>query len=859
MKILGCSHKVLGQAVTVRCLFVSLLACFAANTVVAQSLDKIDAQSWSDAVAPGSIGGMTMQKMKPSQFKHRAADKTISLDGTWTLRGADESNSGICIDAKVPGSIHTALFSKGVIPDPRVGRNDTIAEKCSYKTWTMTRTFTYSGDIEDPQLVFDGIANRCTIRLNGQIVCEHEGMFGVPPQPVGKLLRRGENTLEVTLHPIVAMFNNEWPNIANQSWKRTVVVNCVYGWHYSKIPSMGIWNNVRLESRPARRIEHPFVITRSTGGDMRLVLSLPQQVTGEVRLLVKPANFKGNSQAYKATVNNASGETAFDFAIAQPQLWYPNDVGPPNLYDAEVQLIVDGKVTSTATKRFGIRTIKMKPFPEGEKPDLYNWTFEINGREQFVKGTGWCTMDALLDLSHDRYNRFLSTAKQQHCQMIRAWGGGLPETETFYNLCDSLGIMVMQEWPTAWNSHNIQPYEMLEETVRLNMLRLRCHPSLVMWGGGNESDAPYGKAIDMMGRYSVTLDGTRPFHRGEPWGGSAHNYNCWWDLLHLNHNLNMTARFWGEFGIPSLPCLESEQKYLDGEKYSWPPAPESVFTHHTPMFGTNWEIHRLNQYAGYFTSTDNLDDVILGSQMAQSEGIRHTLERARTMWPSTTGALYYKLNDNYPGLSWSTVDYYGAIKPAHYFARRAFEPTTTVLLFDRTNMCAQDVSLPYFILDDNETLAGKEAKAHLTVWDNEMDTVADTLITVKAKGRVMKIADVTIPGEFTDTQMLWFKTDLFDSNGALVARNWYFANYDTRHNAMLKSYRAQLAIVQQGDKLTLTNTSDAPAVGVTIEVPGESATLTLSDNYLWIDPGETVTVTMNTTGKARVTGWNLIQ
>ena len=120
----------------------------------------------------------------------------------------------------------------------------------------------------------------------------------------------------------------------------------------------------------------------------------------------------------------------------------------------------------------------------------------------------------------------------------------------------------MQEWPTAWDSHKTQPVNVLKETVVRNTLRLRNHPSLVMWGAGNESSNPFGEMIDFMGKVSIELDGTRPFHRGEAWGGSKHNYNCWWDGLHLNHNLNMTADFWGEFGIPSLPLKEHVLYYF---------------------------------------------------------------------------------------------------------------------------------------------------------------------------------------------------------------------------------------------------------------------------------------------------------
>lgn len=826
------------------------------NVSAQKSLDAVDAQSWADAKSPMTIPATEMRSIKVSAFGNKKTDATISLDGNWTLTGKDGKGDHVEIKAAVPGSIHAALRDAGVIPAPCVGRNDTIAERCSYRTWTLTRTFIYKGELEMPRLEMDGVANKCTVRLNGQTVCDHEGMFGIPSQPVGNLLKKGENTLEVTLHPIPETYNGGWPATANEAWKHTVVANCVYGWHYSKIPSMGIWNSVRLVSAPNHRITDPFIATRSTNGDMRLLFSTTGEFDGEVRLKVTPASFKGIAQAFSSKISSKGGLSALDFHIANPQLWHPNDIGPQNLYDAEIQLLVKGKVVSVARKRFGIRTIEMLPFPEGEKPDLYNWTFSINGRKQFVKGTGWCTMDAMLDLSAERYRRFLTVAKQQHCQIIRAWGGGLPETETFYDLCDSLGIMVIQEWPTAWNSHNTQPYDMLEETVRLNTLRLRNHPSLVMWGGGNESEQPYGKAINMMGRYSVELDGTRPFHRAEAWGGSRHNYNCWWDEMHLNHNLNMTARFWGEFGIPSLPCVANMERYLNNEVYSWPPSKESIFTHHTPIFGTNGEISRLGQYAGYFMPLDSLKDVVFGSQMAQVIGIRHTLERARTMWPETTGALYYKLNDNFPGLSWSTVDYYGGIKPAHYFARRAFEPATTVLLFDRTNICGQDVSLPYYMLDDNEAWKGSKIKAHLTVYNHRMKCVLDTIVETTAEERVVKLADIPMTAEQTLSEMLWFKTDLLSADSALIARNWYFSNYETRRGVMLQSEKATVTKTQTGETLTITNTSDIPAVGVTINVDGEENTLTLSDNYLWLDAHESVTIKMNTRKEATMTWWN---
>ena len=446
-------------------------------------------------------------------------------------------------------------------------------------------------------------------------------MFGGPDFSIGNYLKN-KNTLIVKLEAIPQMFLGNWPPNANESWKYTVVFNCVYGWHYAQIPSLGIWRSVQLKEQAAVEIESPFIATRSLDGQMRLTLDLHKKsspLKGVLYAEVSPKNFKGITQYYRFDINSQKKQEtlSLDFQIKDPHLWWPNDRGEQSLYDLNLFFVPQKGKTAHIKTSFGIRTIEMRPLIDGAKEDYYNWTFVINGKPMFIKGTGWCTMDALMDFSRNKYEHLLQIAQSQHIQMLRAWGGGMPETDDFYELCDKYGILVMQEWPTAWNSHNTQPYTILQETVERNTKRLRNHPSLIMWGAGNESDKPFGPAIDMMGRLSIELDGTRPFHRGEAWGGSLHNYNCWWDDAHLNHNLNMTAPFWGEFGIASLPHIETVRRYLDEEKEVWPPQRSGNFTHHTPIFGTMREIEKLTQYSGYFMPKDSLASFILGSQLAQ--------------------------------------------------------------------------------------------------------------------------------------------------------------------------------------------------------------------------------------------------
>uniref|UniRef100_UPI003FEE58F4 glycoside hydrolase family 2 protein n=1 Tax=Barnesiella intestinihominis TaxID=487174 RepID=UPI003FEE58F4 len=462
-----------------------------------KSLDEIDRESFAAKYILSELPGISM--IPVSSVDTVRNREYFSLDGIWLMaEGGDEKLRlkdvwTDAVEAVVPGSVHTALLMNRIIPDPYIGQNDSIAEQQSYKTWWFSKKFTLNEPLENPILSFGGVANRCTVWLNGKKLGSHEGMFGGPDFAVKKYLKK-ENTLVVKLDPIPQMFLGNWPPNANESWKYTVVFNCVYGWHYAQIPSLGIWRSVKLESQAPVEIEVPFVSTRSLQGDMRLAVTLKKinaPLKGKLQIRVVPKNFEGAPQFFEHEINSSkkTEQFSFDFKIDAPRLWWPNDMGEQSLYDMTVAFIPrNGARPDVEKTSFGIRTIDMAPFPGGEREDRYNWTFVINGKPMFVKGTGWCTMDALMDFSREKYDRLLSIAKSQHIQMMRAWGGGLPETDDFYELCDKYGIMVIQEWPTAWNSHNTQPFDMLQETVVRNMKRIRNHPSLVMWGAGKESD-----------------------------------------------------------------------------------------------------------------------------------------------------------------------------------------------------------------------------------------------------------------------------------------------------------------------------------------------------------------------------------
>jgi beta-mannosidase len=477
-----------------------------------KSLDELDRISFKANVSPAEKTGKTIVLKKDVPLNPEEK-KRFSLNGRWDMAMEGTGKTRLqntvwkdAVPAEIPCGIHAALFKAGIIPDPAVGENQIIAREYSYKTWWYKKEFDFAPRSGERYILnFDGVADACTVWLNGKKIAENRGMFEGPRVDISSVIK-AKNILIVKIDPIPfikAPDGKQSTNTANNwAWSQSVVINNVYGWHYSNLPSLGIWQPVYINEVKTAELDSPFIFTRNAEeGKASLFIPIVSQTTakGDLKFSVSPINFKGESYVYSEKIPLKSGgnELQYEFSIPSPHLWWPVDMGEQNLYLLEISLTVNEK-TDTYRHQFGIRTVEMAPLPNGPAEDLYNWTFVVNGKKTFVKGTGWCTPDALLDLSRSRYERFIRLVHDQHSMMMRAWGCGLPEKDDFYELCDKYGIMIMQEWPTAWDSHNTQPYDILEKTVRVHTKRLRNYPSLVMYGAGNESPNPFGKAIDMM-------------------------------------------------------------------------------------------------------------------------------------------------------------------------------------------------------------------------------------------------------------------------------------------------------------------------------------------------------------------------
>ncbi len=799
----------------------------------------------------------------------RTEQEIIDLNGSWEL--TDQGTAAVnsrpdaawngAYTVSVPSSISTALHEAGVIEDPMYGRNDAEAKALGEKTWFYRKTFTYNGSGENVRLCFDGVADRCRVYLNGENVGSHQGMFGGPYLDVTDYIVQGKNTLVVMLQPVLP-------------YTQTVVFNCSYAWHYADLPPIGIWNSVYLKDVTAVELDSPFITTVShETGTLDLNVDLKADdgtvISGTLRGTIRPKNFEGDAYSFTYEVNEAAAGDAnvrLRFDLPEFRLWWPNGVGDQNLYILETSFTDQNGVTSYSEDTFAVRSLELTAGGRAETPSMYNRTVVINGRSVFMKGAGWCTIDATMHFTREDYDRILSRAYDQGLNFLRAWGGGMVETDDFYDLCDEYGICVYQEWPTCWDSYKTQPAEVLYETVILNTKRIRNHPSLIVYGGGNEGTAAAGEEVlNNMGRLTYQYDGTRDFWRqdgGHGGAGMTHDH-IWWGGQSPEHYASVYADATSnlhEYGLGAMMNLESIAKYATEEEMAqWPIDPEGTIAYHTATFNGmkgwtpsphGYDIDTYIWYASLFAEVNDLESLVTGSQIAQTMAKYFAIQNARINNPDVSAVCYYKFNDVYPGASWSVVDWYGTPKMSYYFIQDAFQPLLATGKFDRYNTydkAEQDLLLPIYVLDDADELNGADWKVSVKAYDNQLRVVKEESWSGSGStGYSLHVGDFYLDASQTDSAPLYIVIDL-EKNGTLAARSYAFMNADREQGSLFYVPSASLEYTVEGNTYTVTNTGDLPAVGVHFICPAVSDTFRCSDNYFWLEPGETKQITVNST------------
>jgi beta-mannosidase len=649
------------------------------------------------------------------------AKHVIDLGGIWEITGfpPEPGHEPLGITGPVPGQVHPALEACGVIPDP-FWRDQ--ADQCQWVEtwdWRYRRTFTLPADFPAAWAIleFEGLDTFARITLNGTVLGETANMFIPHRFEVGQWLRPGLNQLEVHFTaPAKAMAGQsceEFFACFSRDRVRVRRMQCGFGWDWvNRFVSMGIWRPVRLIGYRHARLADLYVYTKLLRGrDAALHLEFATERRANAPLsahviLLDPEGLP----VFEAKLPEVTDSQSLDVALAGAALWWPNGQGPQPLYTCQVTLITaEGVAVDQRTTTFGIRTIELEQLPDDRGS---SFTLVVNGRRVFARGGNWVPADPFPSrIPAAKYDRLLELAQRGHMNMLRAWGGGIYEPPAFWEACDRLGIMVLQDFLLACAEYPEQEPEFLAalrvefgEAIR----QLRNHPALIAWSGDNElgmnqpPDTAYnGRKIaeEVSGPLCAQLDPSRPFLPTSPYGGAINNapnagdchISAWYDPAFLASDMSdyrarirdTWGRFMSEYVTVGMPPLASVLKFANPADLDDPSA--RIMEYHTrdnPYNGiddaTHYQLLRRTAERLYGAHPDPRT-MLRRMEYVQYEFVRLATESARARQFDCSGILFWMYNDCWPANGVSLVDYWGFAKAGYYAMKRAFQPLVACL------------------------------------------------------------------------------------------------------------------------------------------------------------------------------------
>ncbi|KAK6351054.1 hypothetical protein TWF718_004228 [Orbilia javanica] len=662
------------------------------------------------------------------------AQKVITgLRSNWTFKETDSSEEWL-ETAQFPTNIHLDLIKHNKIPDPFFERNELKVGWVAEKFWTYRTVFNSPDASAASYLAFDGLDTYATVLLNGEEILKSDNMFISHRIDISKLLSKdgGENELLIHFEPALERAKAIRDAHPEHFWKcwngdtaRLAVRKAQYhfGWDWGGVYiTCGPWRDIRLESYSARLSDLVAAVSLTDDNKQATVkvtahVDSPAdaQIAASAKVVVSITGAGGSSDSTISLESNAEieadGSSVATFKIDDPALWWPHGYGKANLYTVTAQLVgSNNTVIDTVTKKTGLRRAEVIQDTDKHGKSFY---FRINGVDVYCGGSDWIPADNFTPrVTEEKYRDWLELMVHGNQAMIRVWGGGIFEEDIFYDLCDELGILVWQDFLFGCGNYPAFPdiLKSVEIESRQNVIRLRHHPSIVIYAGNNEDyqlQESFGLTYDyedknpdnwlktnFPARYIyekilpdiMTEDGNGVFyHPGSPWGdgkitsdktvGDMHQWNVWHGTQEKYQIFeHLGGRFNSEFGMEGFPHIQTIDSFLSpnsSERYQQ----SSTVDFHNKADGHE---RRIATYlVENFRTVEDFEGFIHLSQLVQSEALAYGYRGWRRQWGDSRrcgGALVWQLNDCWPGISWAIVDYYLRKKPAYYTIARALRP-----------------------------------------------------------------------------------------------------------------------------------------------------------------------------------------
>lgn len=624
----------------------------------------------------------------------------VVIDQNWLFK---ESSWGHWLDACVPGCVIKDLVSNGLLEDPKTGTNELHAVDCCLKDWDYKVDFDLSQRILESdcvELVFDGLDTVCDVILNGDLILNARNMFIAHRVDIKDSAKPGKNSLEIRFRsPIHASeelaaqdsFTYYLPEQPFAALSRQFLRKAQYAFGNDwapVLPTIGIWKNVYVEAFNTCRIDDVRVTSNLEPNRADINLDCTIRVLEETDLTID-VKFGEVSSQIKSTFDG-SATISIPVSIENPRLWWPRNMGEPNLYNVSVRISSGGTKLDCKSFRTGLRTVELLQQPDATGE---SFCFKVNSIPVFAKGANWVPPDQYLsDVTPQIYRDSLKWAVRANFNMLRVWGGGIYESDAFYEACDEMGIMVWQDFPFHCAEYPEKEWFWNEIKAEFpsQICRLRNHPSLVLWCGNNENqlgydewmwhqDKFYGETIyeKLIPQALAKFDNARPYVPGSPaggkksndiLGGDAHLHKVWGQWADIETYKADTPRFCSEFSFQAMPDVRSIKQFVAKET-GLRLSGFDLYTHNKHMIGNFRHYYYLEKY---FPKWSSFEQFVYLTGIMQGLAFEYAIENWHTNWPATAGALIWQFNDCWPVVGFSILDSYLRPKPSLYIVGRAF-------------------------------------------------------------------------------------------------------------------------------------------------------------------------------------------
>ncbi len=646
---------------------------------------------------------------------------------------------------------------------------------------------------ERVRFIAGGIDYQWQIRLDGEVVLEHEGMFTPVKLDLTDNLKNGARRLEVLVFPApkehrstrsFVLRSRVCPEAkGDQSFKPNMSYKTDF--HPPLVP-LGIWKDAYLEIVPSAHIED-LSFTYEMIDDLKVArCDLAVETVGGcgyVEWVLRDAEGK---DFQKGRLSLDQARQGVQTEIREPKLWWPHDLGEPYLYTLHVELRdPSDALLDSRCQRIGFRRIRLdyegadfgttrggRNVPSGAVgPPVH---FEINGRLTFIRGSNWISPNVFPGaITEANYRSLLEMVRDCNLHMLRCWGGAPVNKDAFYDLCDEMGILIWQEFPMS-----IRPYwgtpeflTVVKTEARSIICQLRHHPCMALWCGGNElflaiswsnMQNPTFRLLDSL---CFELDPHTPWIPTSPLWSMGHGSYIFRvldgrDVLQYFIDAECTA--YPEFGSAGAATAETIRQIIPEEEL-WP-----------PRKGTSWETHKAIDAWGkkygawlcipiiehYFGKQENLDDLLEKSHWLQSLGLQTAYEEARRQHEKPRGvpkcamALCWCFNEPWPtAANNSIVSWPDRPKPAYEAVKAANRPVMLSARLPRFDW-KPDQILPieiWFLNDSNDPIDPGVAQLRITSGESTLFDQPVPLLPVAAnkhlQGPTMRVSlDNAQPG-----------------------------------------------------------------------------------------------------------------